>query len=750
MGLLTTLPFAEARCHDSADVSPLGLLTDLEAFEVGGGGGGGPATVAYLGGGSDSQDGTGTSISATYAPDNSPGSLLVAEIAWASNVTLAGVTDTAGNTWHLIGSPVWDSNDQSVQLAYAEDAVGGANTVTATLAAGASRLYRRIILSEYSGIVTSGALDQWAGRSQANTTATDNVTSGATGTLAQADELVVCGTMDVNNGANVLTAGTGYTKRLEAGLAAIEDKVVSSTAAVNGTWTYGTAGRAVTHVATFKIASTGGGGSPGDATSSPGVTGRPYASAGQVAAAAALAGLLAVTGAPYAPMGSVTAGTPASVTSEPASTGRPHAPDGLATAGASTSSPPATAGRPYAPSGAATVGSTVTSAPAVTGRPYAPSGAAAAGVSAMSLPASTGAAYAPMGDALGETLIALGGPATTGRAVAPSGAAAAAVAVSALPAVVGRPYAPAGATVDSGAADSTSLPAATGRAVAPSGAPSAGATVTAPAAVVGRPYSPLGAPAGAAGVSSPPAAVGRPYAPQGVASAAGAASTATPVATGRPYAPAGAASSPAVVAAAPAVTGRPYAPEGGITAGAETTELAGVTGAAVALDGAVSAGAETTEIAGVTGMVFAPAGVAAAIGLGENVVVLGFDEHQRLVLFGEHARSVTFNEQQRSVTYTYGKEIPMQLNPHSRELYDPRPATEPAVDADDWEASFDNGVTWHAAVVLDGFPTWLVAGANADRGAAVDVITERTLPLVRAISNPEVIARRAPEITIYD
>lgn len=772
MGLL--LPFSESKAHDSADVSPLGTLSDLEAFDPGSGtgGGGGPATADYLGGGSNSEDGSGNTIAASYSPSNTVHSLLVAEIAWASNATLASVTDTAGNTWHLIGSPVWDTNDQSTQLAYAEDAVGGANTVTATLAAGASRLYRRIILSEYSGVVTSGALDQWIGQAQANNTTANNVTSGATGTLAQADELVVSGTMDVNNGANVLSAGTGYTKRLEAGLAALEDKQVSSTAPVSGTWTYGTAGRAITHVATFKIASTGGGGTPGDATSTPATTGRPYASAGQVAAAVALAGLLATTGAPYAPMGTVTAGTPAAVTSEPATTGRAVAPDGQATAGASTSSPPAVVGRPYAPSGAATVGATATSTPAVTGRPYAPSGVVAAASSATSLPASTGTAYAPMGDALGETLITLGGPATTGRPVAPSGAAAAAAGVTSSPAVVGRPYAPAGTATGSGAADSTSTPAVTGRAVAPTGTTSAGATATSPAAVTGRPYSPSGAAAGAAGVSGPAATVGRPYAPQGAVSAASATSsspgatgapyapagstaagstvTSTPAVTGRPYAPAGVASSPAAATSAPATTGRPYAPVGIVTAGAEVTEPAAVTGAAVTPNGVVTAEAQTTEPAAVTGAAYAPAGAAAAVGLGENVIMLGFNEHQRLVLFGEHQRSVTFDEHQRSVTYRYTQEIPMQINPHSRELYDPRPATDPAVDPADWEASFDNGLSWHPAAVLDNQPTWLLAGVSVEKGAAVAVITDRTEPIIRAISTPEVIARRGPEITIYD
>lgn len=141
----------------------------------------------------------------------------------------------------------------------------------------------------------------------------------------------------------------------------------------------------------------------------------------------------------------------------------------------------------------------------------------------------------------------------------------------------------------------------------------------------------------------------------------------------------------------------------------------------------------------------------AAVGTSQtarNVVVLGFDEHVRLVLFAEHQRTVRFDEHQRVVTYAHTEENPMQLNPWGRELYDPRPATAPAVG--DWEATFDEGATWHEATLVEGHPTWLLAGPRVEVGDAVAVITGRTQPILRSVSNPELIARRAPEVTLYD
>jgi hypothetical protein len=90
----------------------------------------------------------------------------------------------------------------------------------------------------------------------------------------------------------------------------------------------------------------------------------------------------------------------------------------------------------------------------------------------------------------------------------------------------------------------------------------------------------------------------------------------------------------------------------------------------------------------------------------------------------------------------------MHLRPDAREWYALEITTTPAVTA--WEASFDNGTTWAAstAVGTDGFSRWLVAGPNADPTGAKVLPLGRTVPLVRATQNPEVIVRDAPRIDV--
>ena len=92
----------------------------------------------------------------------------------------------------------------------------------------------------------------------------------------------------------------------------------------------------------------------------------------------------------------------------------------------------------------------------------------------------------------------------------------------------------------------------------------------------------------------------------------------------------------------------------------------------------------------------------------------------------------------------------MILNKFSREFYDPRPETDPVVLPADWSASFDDGVTWVPATVDDDLPKWLVAGAEADEGDAVAVITDTTYPLLRITDTPEAVVVNGPKITVVD
>jgi hypothetical protein len=192
-------------------------------------------------------------IAASFGSNVTAGSLVVAAISWdvgpSNNRTLLDVSD--GTSWTVLGTTMDTTNHQGVALAYRQNHPGGATTVTATFSTLTD--YKRIVLAEYAGVATTGAYDtgSYHGQATTNTTAANNVTPGTAVTPTAAGAIVIGAAMDTANASNTQTAGTGFTKRLSAGLCAIEDQIQTSAAAVTATWTFGTAGRYAANEAVF-------------------------------------------------------------------------------------------------------------------------------------------------------------------------------------------------------------------------------------------------------------------------------------------------------------------------------------------------------------------------------------------------------------------------------------------------------------------------------------------------------------------
>lgn len=98
----------------------------------------------------------------------------------------------------------------------------------------------------------------------------------------------------------------------------------------------------------------------------------------------------------------------------------------------------------------------------------------------------------------------------------------------------------------------------------------------------------------------------------------------------------------------------------------------------------------------------------------------------------------------------------MKLNTQGREYFGLDLTTSPATQPTDWEASFDEGATWHTAIDLfrDGvhWSAWLVQGVNAPTPYPVpapSTLTHSVTPRVRLINNPEVIVRDMDDFKIY-
>jgi hypothetical protein len=88
----------------------------------------------------------------------------------------------------------------------------------------------------------------------------------------------------------------------------------------------------------------------------------------------------------------------------------------------------------------------------------------------------------------------------------------------------------------------------------------------------------------------------------------------------------------------------------------------------------------------------------------------------------------------------------MILHRNGREYYALDITTTPSTVPTDWQASFDGGSTWVAALNVSGHPAWLLAGASADIGTSVAVLSGRVRPQVRLIAAPEIVVRDAPLI----
>ena len=153
----------------------------------------------------------------------------------------------------------------------------------------ASARYIWIVIKEWSGILTSGALDKTGGLDNHGGPSDTAPDTGTTGTLAQAEELVVAAAVaNGPGGVNAFTnevAGTvpssGWTEDYnDSGtvheLGDAESVVVSATTGVRHVWTLGTSNRWMTALATYKggaptaLSGTASTGSAG--TQTPGIT----------------------------------------------------------------------------------------------------------------------------------------------------------------------------------------------------------------------------------------------------------------------------------------------------------------------------------------------------------------------------------------------------------------------------------------------------------------------------------------------
>lgn len=212
----------------------------------------GAAPIAYVQSAS-SYNGFASTCVTAFGSNNASGNLLVIAVAFgSSSLTINSVVDTRSNTYTLIDRV--DFVGSSLATYYAKNSGAGANTVTVTLS---NSHHCTLAVQEYSGASTTAPLDVHnsaglnPGSSATNGDTSPSVTPSTNGQL-------LFGAIWQADGASAITytAGTSFTERQEVGTGALtlqtEDRIQSTAASVQATWTASTADRVIGSIATFK------------------------------------------------------------------------------------------------------------------------------------------------------------------------------------------------------------------------------------------------------------------------------------------------------------------------------------------------------------------------------------------------------------------------------------------------------------------------------------------------------------------
>ena len=202
----------------------------------------------------------------------STGDVLIVLCVYGDGATLTESVTDGTNTYTKIGSTINDAgNSQSMVVFVCMNPTAGTYTQTFTISV--SSPYRGIACFRYSGLDNAGTpLSVGAARANVATSA-DALTTGNL-TPSSQPGLLWAGTLEDATGTVTAAAGTGFTDRgtIASWVANIsntrgEDKRITSTSAVGGTFTVSNATNGFLAMAVFvPEASAGGGGAAGRAT----------------------------------------------------------------------------------------------------------------------------------------------------------------------------------------------------------------------------------------------------------------------------------------------------------------------------------------------------------------------------------------------------------------------------------------------------------------------------------------------------
>jgi hypothetical protein len=174
-----------------------------------------------------------TSITIPFSANTRAGSLIVLGFDANSGAVVSSVVDTQGNTYVEAGTPQTTPGGFTIQVWYAQNIVGGADSVTVTYTTAPAEL--ELYPTEYSGLSTTSPLD-----AQAGAIGTAGAASSGNMTTTVANDLIYGYCVGDGN----CTVGSGFTARSVFNNNVAEDKIGATTGAYAATAT-GTSGWAI-------------------------------------------------------------------------------------------------------------------------------------------------------------------------------------------------------------------------------------------------------------------------------------------------------------------------------------------------------------------------------------------------------------------------------------------------------------------------------------------------------------------------
>lgn len=206
----------------------------------------------------DNGSATGTSLALSFGAavtsgDHVIGSLTYSQTGGTDNLT--SITDDKGNTYTVVSKILDAGNSQYFLLFYRENITNAPTTITANFSP--TTAWRRMTLSEFSGLQSSSSTDGSTTKTTTGNTGTDAQSSGNITTTANGD-LIYGAFVDANGTGDPWSAGTGFTGLDISSSANLpmghEWRVQSSSGSIAGTFTQGASSASDVGVIAFKAA----------------------------------------------------------------------------------------------------------------------------------------------------------------------------------------------------------------------------------------------------------------------------------------------------------------------------------------------------------------------------------------------------------------------------------------------------------------------------------------------------------------